>query len=129
MNVDQSLRPLVEKSPKLCSTDAQIVLRDLYEMDYGIYNHAAPGAEHPFQLVMKQWSEDTVTRGLLHERMVQYTDAELGKHFNISFTEMMELPSYVIGMMIEVAENRTRREQPAINEALDALSKASKKPE
>ena len=118
---------LLESVPKLSSTDAQIVLRDRYETDFGIYNHGHPDAGHPFEMVLKHWSEDCVTGGALPERMKQFVDCDIGKFFNISFTEFIELPSFVIMDMIKVAEDKIARNQPTIDRALESLETSAKK--
>lgn len=78
-------------------------------------------------MVLQHWSEDCVTGGALHERMKQFVDCDIGKFFNISFPEFMNLPSFVIMDMIRVAEDKIAKNQPTINGALESLESASKK--
>lgn len=88
---------------RLESIDAQLVLRDRYEIDHQIYKHDVPGAENPCALVLKHWCEDTITKGELYERMRQFASVKIGEYFNLSFSEFLEQPSFVVEMMIEVA--------------------------
>lgn len=125
VDVNAVLEELIEKAPRLKSTDAQMVLRDQYETTYGIYNHAVPENDHPFALIMMNDSEDTVTHGALHDRMTQYLDCDIHKYFGLSFLEFIEQPTYVIVMQLELAQERIRKEAPitnALKKQLDGLS-------
>jgi len=122
VDINSSIEELIEKAPRLKSTDAQMVLRDQYESTYGIYNHAAEGADHPFALILQHWCEDSVTHGSLHERMNQYIDLDIQKYFGLTFTDFIEQPTYVIQMQLEIAQERIRKEAPLANAAQEALN-------
>jgi hypothetical protein len=116
VDIEESIGDLITSSPRLVSTDAQMVLRDRYETSFKIYDHNEKAGDHPFALIMMNWNEDTVTAGSLHERMVQYIDRDIQKYFGISFNEFIEQPTYVIAMQLDIAEDRIRKEAP-LNEA------------
>lgn len=119
--MEKSIDDLIAKSPRLKSSDAQMVLRDGYETSYEIYNHADPKGEHPLALVMMNWNEDPITGGALHERMTQYIDLDIQKYFGISFLEFVDQPTYVVRMQIEMASEKIRKEAPAVAAAAQAL--------
>lgn len=108
--------------PKVKSSSAQIVLRDSYETANRIFNHSSEeGESDPLALVRLHWSEDTVTGSRLHERMKQFALGNVGKVFNMSFTEFINQPTYVIELMLEVCADENVRKNEAAQSALDAL--------
>jgi hypothetical protein len=121
VNIEDSIGDLITSSPRLVSTDAQMVLRDRYETSFQIYNHNEKAGDHPFSLIMMNWNEDTVTGGALYERMSQYVDRDIQKYFGLSFYEFIEQPTYVITMQLEIAEDRIRKEAPLNEAARQAL--------
>lgn len=124
VDVEEHLRMLIDKLPRLISSvDAQLVLRDQYEVTFGIYNHEQPNAEHPFALILQHWSEDTVTLGPLHGRMKQYIDAEIQKWFGLSFDKFIDQPTYVIEMQVAEATERIKKAQPFIDAAAAIMEK------
>lgn len=123
--MEDSIGDLITNSPRLVSTDAQMVLRDRYETSFQIYNHSDKAGEHPFALIMMNWNEDVITNGTLHERMNQYIDRDIQKYFGLSFHEFIDQPTYVITMQLEIAEDRIRKEAPLNDAARQALQNLS----
>ena len=124
VDVEDHLRTLIDKLPRLVSSvDAQLVLRDQYEVTFGIYNHEQPSAEHPFALILQHWNEDTVTLGPLRGRMKQYIDAQIQKWFGLSFDQFIEQPTYVIELMVAEATERIQAEKPLMDAAAALLEK------
>lgn len=97
-------------SKRLPSTSAQIILRERYEDAFGVYNHKGQEGTHPLALVMHNWSEDNVTGGRLRERMEAFAENGVAKHFNISFHEFIQQPTYVCDMMLDVSEAMNQRD-------------------
>ncbi len=122
IDVDGVLRRLIDNMPRVGSVDAQLLLRDSYETTYGIYDHNQPAAAHPFALILQHWNENTVTLGPMHERMRQYIDGQILKYFGLPFDQFMELPTYVIEMMLTETMARVKKEQPFVD-AAEALFK------
>lgn len=100
----------MKHSKRLVSTSAQIILRERYEDTFGIFNHRGEEGSHPLALVMHNWSEDNITGGRLRERMEAFADNNVAKHFNISFHEFIQQPTYVCDMMLDVSEVMNQRE-------------------
>ena len=120
VGIDAELERLMGIAPKLCSTDAQLLMRDRYETMHGIYNHEV-GNPHPFALVLKHWNEDNVLGGPLHERINQYVDHQILRHFGLSLDEFLDKPTYMCDLLLQMASDRNRKEKPVIDEALNAL--------
>lgn len=105
----------------MSSIDAQLVLRDQYDIKYGIYDHSMPGAEHPFQLMLHNWVEDTFRDGELHERFQRYLDHDVYKYTGMSFEQFIEQPTHVCLMMFEGIQRKIAKQAPEVKKALDAL--------
>lgn len=106
-------------SPRLCSTDAQLLLLERYETKYGICNHNVNSNNRPLLLQAIHPTEDITTNGLLEERIEQFAELRIGKYFNISFTEFINQPREVVVKMINVA---TKMQKIEGNVASDLLS-------
>lgn len=115
-------------SKRLISTSAQIILRQKYETAFGIYDHEGPDGEHPLALVMHNWSEDNVSYGRLRERMESFAEHNVGKYFNISFKDFIDMPTYSCDMMLEIAESMQARLEGSMNsEELRRIAKEAAK--
>jgi hypothetical protein len=124
VDVTASIQELLEKfKNRLSSIDAQLVLRDQYEVKYGIYDHTREDAAHPLQLVFQHWSEDTVTNGELHERIKRYIDLDIFKYTGIPFDRFMELPTYEGRLIIDAISQKIKKEAPKVQAAIDALNR------
>lgn len=126
MSIAETLQRYIDTSPRLCSTDVQLLMRDLYETTYKIFDHAHPHADHPLSLVLMHWNEDSITQGPLHERMNQYIDADIHKYFHFNFQEWIEQSSWMCNLQLEIARNRIKKEAPVIQAALDQMNAAGK---
>jgi hypothetical protein len=127
VNIEDSIGDLITNSPRLVSTDAQLLLRDRYETNFQIYNHNEKSGDHPFSLIMMNWNEDSITGGSLHERMNNYIDYDIQKYYGLSFKEFIDQPTYVITMQLEIAEARIRKDEPLNNAARQALQSLNDK--
>lgn len=126
---DNALQDLIERAPKLVSTDAQLLLRDRYETSYNIFNHAAPGpmgGHHPLALVLQHWNEDTVTDGPLRERVEQYLDHQILKHFGLSLEEFLDNPSYKCNLLLKIAAERNAKDDRVTSDIINDLDSGLK---
>jgi len=114
---------LISASPVLCPTDVTLLLRERYETMFGIFNHSAAGIDRPLGLVAMHSAENVCIGSTLDERIKQFADLEVGKHFNISLKDMLDLPTDIVNVMLEVSNNR----QNVTIKAADALTKESGK--
>lgn len=111
MSVLNPIRELIEKAPKLCSTDAQMVLREAYETTYGIYNHNDKTAPRPLALVAMHPSENATVGSTLYERIDQFVELAVIKHFGLSLIEFFELPTDIAKRVLEIAQVRQEAEK------------------
>lgn len=124
VRIEDHISDIVKVPKRFKSTDLQILLRERYERAHGIYDHQ--DANDHFALVRHHWSEDTIIASRLRERMAAFVEKQVGRHFNISFPEFLEQPSYVCDMQLEVLADMPQQNKE-IEDLLDDLSKQSKK--
>lgn len=113
---------MVRLAPKIKAIAAQVVLRDRYETLYGIHNHAVEDPNHQVPLVAMWESEDAHTGSLMDERMSQFAEKHVGKHFNISWTEFLALPTDQCYKMLEIATKLKNIELNSVETQLALLS-------
>ena len=115
----EELVKLAATAPVLCSTDTTLLFRERYETIFGIFNHMALGAERPLALVAMHVGENNCVGSSLDERIKQFAELEVGKHFNISLKDMFDLPTDIVNIMFEVSNKRQ-------NVTVDAADKLAK---
>lgn len=108
-------------APRLCSTDSTILLREAYETTYGIYNHQNPDPSRPLALIAMHPAEDATVGSTLHERLEQFADFQVAKHFGLSLNEFFELPSDVCTKILEVSAKRQNVEGSTATQMLNQL--------
>lgn len=115
--------------PKLSYPQIELVMREKYEAAFRIrppgYNEAA----HPLAAVELFAAEDLTRDSLLREYMLQFYRRGLGKFFNISWFEWLQLPSWYADELLSVAaicrEEEDKGNGPLM-EALKAFGSGSK---
>ena len=113
-----SLRDL----PKLDSVNSQIVMHDLYETTYGIYDHTRKDS-HPFSSVLFNEVEDSSIGSLLEADVEAYKKHRIGDIFHLNLLEFLNLPSPVAELLVLSAS----RESGKKNDELSDLEKELKK--
>ena len=122
INIIPAIQQLIQNAGRLCSTDAQLILRDRYETVFGILNHESEAGQHPFALIRMNKSEDPIPAdNSLHDWMRRYIDNDVMKYFGISFDEFLDRPTYQCYMLIEECRKRIEKEAPLIEDALSRL--------
>lgn len=116
IRIEDHITDIANVPRRLKSIETQIVLRERYETAYGIYQHT--DANDHFALVRHHWCEDTIVASRLRERMEAFVTNRVGKHFDVSFKEFLEQPSYVCDLMLEVL-----KDMPPQNKELEDLLK------
>jgi len=100
------------------------VLRDRYETGYAIHNHEINDPNHEIPLAAMWDCEDAFTGSLMDERMQQFVEKQVGKHFNISWLEFISLPTDQCYKMLEIASKFKNIEQDSIQAQLAQLALA-----
>lgn len=99
------LRKLLEEGPVVKnSSDLQILMRDVYETTYGIWDHGQDRDEDLLSLVAHRPAEDTGPEvGLLYERIRQYDEREVFKYSRLNLVQFLELPTDIVTYLLELS--------------------------
>ena len=116
--IKDKIQALVDSSPKLALTDAQILLLDTYVTTFGICDHGLM-ADRPLALVAMHWEEDNSNSSSLYERIQQFEDRQVYKRFGLSLTEFLELPRDVCIKILDVSTKKQKDE----NNVTDAVTR------
>ena len=128
-SITPRIQQLIDTSPKLKFTDAQLLLMDAYETGFGIYNHAQhTDNSRPLALVAMHWAEDNTTQSLLHERIEQFKDRNVYQIFGLSLTEFLDLPRDVCTKILEVCGKRQTQEDRIARDIQSQLKNPIGKP-
>jgi hypothetical protein len=100
----------MDNAPKLCSTDTTLLLSEAYDNTYGIFNHDDVSVLRPLALVAMHPSENASVGSTLYERIEQFADLGVTKHFGLSLAEFLEFPTDVVNKIFEVCARRQQVE-------------------
>jgi hypothetical protein len=104
-----------------------MVLYDLYETHYRIYNHLNSTKVRPLAGVALHESEDNSHGSRLYELIDTFADKEIGTLFNISIIEFLALPTEYCLKLIDTA-NKTMQRKSAMMTNLGNSFDVSKRP-
>lgn len=107
---------------KVDSISAQLVLAEAYDVAYGIYDHDIPDA-HPWGVVLHSHKEDYSEYGPLYRTFYQYRLKDIGKLFNISISEFLDLPREYVNLMLRIATEETLVDNDNLDKIKDKLDK------
>lgn len=117
----QPILDLVKTAPALCSTDIEIIKRSKYETAFNIYNHDSKLDDRPYALVAMHDVENSCDGSLLYERLDQFAKEKIGKHFNISIKEFLELPTDICDRMVEISVRLNKEAAEIASDVLNEL--------
>lgn len=99
---------LLENTGKLDSISAQLVLRDAYDIDYGIYDHANDRSR-PLALVGRFEKEDYNEYGGLYRAIYQFNVNEVHKNWGFTLTEFLDLPREIHRLVLRICSEDAAR--------------------
>lgn len=105
---ENALREVITTSPKVCSTDAQLLLMEAYETTYGIFDH--DNFSRPLSLVAMHSGEENAKSSKLYERFRQFRTKNVFKHFGINLLEFLSMPTEYCNYVLELAEEASKEE-------------------
>lgn len=101
------VRELLCSLPKLNSVDATLVLRDMYDTKYGLYDHASAGNARPLASVEMRPSIDATHTELLETAVKSYVSNNIRTTYGLSLLEFLDLPQEVIKVLLKVVGEKT----------------------
>ena len=92
--MDSVLDDLIGKTPKLNEIDANLLLYDVFETVYGIYDHInTPKVKrNPFSSVLLHVGEDNSSTSQLYEQIDLFMDSDIHKQTGLNLNEFFALP-------------------------------------
>lgn len=106
----------LEKLPKLDSIDGRMVMQDLYETEYGIWNHLDKSNKRPLGSVAFFDSEDFNEGSLLEDAIRTYTAKNIGEYTKLSLTEFLDLPIDVVAMIIKICDEAAKKKEKTLEQ-------------
>lgn len=101
--------------PKLNATDADVVLYDMYEVTYGIFNHIGMSKSKPLSSIALHESEDNTLSSHLYEAIDTYQKNGIKEIFGISLIEYLDLPTEICIKLLESASAEYSKKSAVIN--------------
>lgn len=130
MSISTEIQNLIDNSPKVRFTDAQLLLQDIYETSYGIFDHsqAAVDNSRPLALVAMHWEEDASTGSQLYERIELFKERQIYQIFGLSLTEFLDLPRDICTKILESCGKKQNEEGKVVDDITRRLNTIGKTP-
>ena len=117
LDFDTPLLETISKLPRMNSIDGQIVLKDLYESQYHIFDHIGNNNNRPLASVALHPGEEVVKDSLLEEIMRSYILKDIKKITGLSLIEYMDLPPDYIEIIDRLATEEEVKKYQEIKKA------------
>lgn len=89
--------------------DANIVLYELYETKYGIYNHLNPYKKRPMASVALHEAEENTTNSSLYEAIEGYVKLNIKDLTGLTLTEYLDLPTEFCILLANIASKEAQK--------------------
>lgn len=94
-----------------------MVLQDLYETEFGIYDHLNGSKSRPLASVAFHPAEDFNGHSLLKQAIDSFIDRNIKDATGMNIVEFLELPTDVVRMIGESCDNKAERTAAALEDA------------
>lgn len=112
IDADAFIEKILALLPKMAPVEIRMVLGDLYETEFGIYNHNAKVGSRPLSTVAFHPSEDPNEGSLLEDLAARYIRRGIKDIWDMSLTEYMNNPMDFNTMLDTVAEREIKKAPP-----------------
>jgi hypothetical protein len=117
----------LRKAPPLNRIESKIVMRELYEKVFQIYDHdSIQSQKEPLALVGMRWQESILDGSRQDELMQQFVDVNIHKHTGMSWVEFLECTRDEINQWLLVCERKSLKDAKDGLDALNALGMKDK---
>lgn len=93
-----------------------MVMQDLYETEYGIYNHLSGSKNKPLASVAMHSCEDINGGSLLEEAIQTYVSRHIKDIYGLSLVEFLELPIDVMELMFGIADKESAKKSNTLSD-------------
>ena len=116
VDISNFLLSLCKDLPKLSSVDVAIVMGDMYDETFRIFNHAYHSKDRPLSSVAFHTAENVIDNSLIEEAMRKYMDFGIKDKFGLPFDDFMAYPREYVELMYKIAsEDSDKRAQALSN--------------
>lgn len=114
------LEEYLSRDSKLDNIAAQMVIRDAYETQFGIHDHANPRS-NPLALVECHEKENFHEYGALYRTFYQYHLYEVHKEWGVSIVDFLNMPREFCSLMLRISAEKAAKMTPSLNQQAEAL--------
>lgn len=112
----------IKSLPKLGPVDTQIVMRDMYDQEYGIFYHTGQSKARPLSSVAFHEAEQINDDSILEEAMRLYASRNVHEYFKIDFVQFMELPRDIAQLMLKISKEYSDKKMETMKELEEQLA-------
>lgn len=94
-----------------------MVLQDLYETEFGIYDHLNEDKSRPLASVAMHPAEDFNGHSLLKQAIESFIDRNIKDATGLNIVRFLELPTDIVRMIGEACDSKAERAALALEEA------------
>ncbi len=106
---------------RLNSIDAQIYMREMYDIQYGIFDHIENHKHRPLSTVAMFNEEDVSVHPLLDREIEYYLLLEVYKYTGLTINEWLSYPPYIKKTLSERIERYVKYKTKFKNDLLNEL--------
>lgn len=100
---DKFIMELLSSAPKLSGIDANIILYDLYETNYGIFHHPGTTKQRPLASVAMHETEDNTITSSMYEAIDSFHQKGIKDLFGLNLIEYLNLPTDICIKLMDSA--------------------------
>lgn len=93
---------------------------DLYEREFGIYNHG-PSADNPLSSVLFHTCEDVWMDSRLRDLIETFAVHDIGRLWNMSLPEFLALPIPYVEMIMKLRDPVSAKKDRALNDVVRGM--------
>lgn len=105
---------------------ARNVMKELYETEFGIYNHRSKD-KNPIASVLHHKSEEVWMNSGVKELIEEFAVYNLGELFNISLIEYLSMPRPYVAMIREIKDTVLKKRDAIVTAVEREVFKETKK--
>ena len=112
---------LLDFLPTLDRIKTKITLQDAYEITTGVFNHLDKSKKRPLSSVAMFPSEDYSSVSPYYDHLTEFAMNDYGSLWNISLSEYMAMPSWLVRLMREISGEVRSKKSKAVDELKKGL--------
>lgn len=105
---------------------ARTVMKDLYETEFGIYNHFGQD-KNPLASVLHHKCEEVWLNSGVRELIEEFAVYNIGELFNISLVEYLSMPRPYVALIREIKDTVLKKRDSIVSAVEREVAKEAKK--